>query len=256
MILTADIGNTNICIALMEEAAPKVICFERLSTDRTKSAASFAADIGTILLLHGITREEISGCALSSVVPAVTDVMEEAIARAIGAPLVKVRPESRLRFDSNIDDPSSVGADILCDLTGAVSNYPLPLITFDMGTATVASLVTEGPVFQGVFICPGVKTSLRSLTSASSVLPSIDLENPGPVIGTKNADSVKSGLIYGSAGLVDGLIQEIEQSSGLTCTVIATGGLARFIVPYCHHKIIYDPDLLVKGLWQLYQDNK
>jgi len=256
MILTADVGNSNICLAVLEDDSPKSLFFERLSTNREKTAAEYASDIRMVLLLHGIAADLLTGSALSSVVPAVTPVLSEAMEEVTGVGTFIVDPEKKFRFQFNIDDPKSVGADILCDMTGAVTHFDTPLITFDMGTATVMTLITDGPVFQGVYICPGVKTSLRSLTSGSSVLPSIGLEDPGPVIGNKNDAAIKSGIIYGSAGLVDGLIDEIERDTGLTFTVVATGGLSRFVIPYCRHKIIYEPELLIKGLWQLYRDNK
>ena len=217
MILSADIGNSNICIALQAESSPKPLFLERLSTSRDRTAAEFASDISLILLLHGISRTLITGAALSSVVPELTPVLSDAMTEAVGVPVFTVSPESKLRFTMSVAPTDPPGADIICDLTGAVMNYPAPII---------------------------------------SVLPAIGLEDPGPAIGTKTADAVKSGIIYGSAGLVDGLIDQIEKSAGRPCTIVATGGLSRFVIPYCRHKIIYDPELLTKGIWQLWKDNQ
>lgn len=255
MILTADIGNTNIVFALQTEVSPDPVFFERIHTDKEKTALEYAVDLETILTLHHIDNTSITHAVVSSVVPAVTKAVHEALKLLLSCPVLNIRHDLNLGFENHAEDPSSVGCDILCDVAGAVSEYGSPVITFDMGTATVASIVSRIPALEGVLICPGVRTALNSLSSRTSSLPSIALEAPDHAIGTNTLDAMQSGIIYGNAGLLDGIIDQIEEDTREHYTVIATGGLSQFIVPFCRHEIITDSSLLVKGMWHILRRN-
>lgn len=255
MILTADIGNTNIVFALQPDDTPEPVFFERIHTNKEKTALEYAVDLETILTLHGIRLADITAGCISSVVPAVTKAVHEAMSVLLSCPILNIRHNLKLGFENHAEDPSSVGCDILCDVAGAVAQYGSPVITFDMGTATVASIVSRVPALEGVLICPGVRTALNSLSSRTSALPSIALEAPDHAIGTNTLDAMRSGIIYGTAGLLDGIIDQIEADTDEHYTVIATGGLSQFIVPFCRHTIISDPTLLVKGMWHILRQN-
>lgn len=256
MILTADIGNTNICFAIQADDSPNPVFFERIHTDREKTALEYHVDLTTILTLHGVSPATITKAAVSSVVPAVTGAVRSAMENLLFCPVLTIRHDLALGFENHTDVPSSVGCDILCDVAGAIAEYPKPLITFDMGTATVATIVSSEPALEGVLICPGVRTSLNSLSSRTSALPSIALEAPDRAIGTNTVDSMKSGIIYGTAGLIDGIIDRIDEETGETHTIVATGGLSAFIIPFCRHEILRDPSLLMKGMWHILKANE
>ena len=254
MILTVDIGNSNICFAIHADDSPEPIFFERIHTDRDKTAMEYTVDIVTIFDLHHVSASTISDCALSSVVPIVTVNVYQALEKLLPCRILQITPALNLPYGANVADISPVGADILCDNAGTKLQYGFPTITFDMGTATVASSLDDNGKLDGVLICAGVRTSLNAL-SKNTVLPEISLDPPQNVIGSNTIEAMQSGIIYGTAGLIDGIIDQIEKETGLHYTIVATGGLSSFIAPYCRHAIILDPTLLMKGMWSLLRLN-
>lgn len=255
MILTADIGNTNICFALHPDDSAEPLFFERIHTNCEKTSAEYASDLKTILRLHEVPADDVTASAVSSVVPVVTKSLKAALEQVLACPILEISSAIDLSYAIHVDDPRTVGHDILSDVAGAVQHYPLPVITFDMGTATVATMISEEKVLEGILICPGVRTSLNSLASSTSALPTIALDPPEKAIGRNTVDSMKSGIIYGMAGLMDGIIDRMEEETGKKCTVVATGGLSPFIAPYARHEILLDSTLLMKGMYALLKRN-
>ena len=151
---------------------------------------------------------------------------------------------------------AALGADLVVGAAGAISIYDTPLILIDMGTATTMYYIDEKKNFRGGAIMPGVNLSFSALTSGTSLLPGIYIETPEKVIGTDTVGCMQSGAIYGTAEMIDGLIDRMEEELGYPCRYIATGGLASAVIPSCRHEIIYDDDLLLKGLWTLYEKNR
>ena len=167
-----------------------------------------------------------------------------------------VGPGLKTGLKINIDNPAQLGADRVADAVAAVNEYPVPLITIDMGTATTIGVVDENRTFIGGMIVPGVMVSLNALSGGTSQLPQISLEPPKKPIGRNTVDCMRSGIIYHNAAGVDGMVGRIEEQLGRKCTVVVTGGLAPAIIPYCKHDLIYDGDLLLKGLMVIYNKNK
>jgi len=155
-----------------------------------------------------------------------------------------------------MDNPKSVGSDQIVDAVAASHEHPLPLIVIDMGTATTMCVVDKHRNYIGGIILPGLKVSLDSLSSKTAQLPYISLEVPDRVIGKNTIDCMRAGIIFGNVDMIDGIIDRMERELGQPATVVATGGLSRFITPMCRHKIICDDALLLKGLLILYQKNK
>ena len=153
------------------------------------------------------------------------------------------------------DHPASLGSDLVVDAVAATEEYSGMIAIFDMGTATTCSVVDEKRSYLGTLIMPGIKISQDALTERTSQLPYICFEKPKHMIGKNTIESMQSGLIYGNAAMVDGLIERLEAEVGGEMTVVATGGIAGIIVPFCRKKIIYEPDLLLKGLWYIYHKN-
>ena len=254
MILAIDIGNTNIVAGCIDEE--KTWFIERISTVRTKTELGYAVDLKTILDLHDVSTEDIEGCILSSVVPQITDIVRLAGEKILNKPVMVLGPGIRTGLNILIDNPSTLGADLVADAVAGIAFYVPPMIVIDMGTATTLSVVDENKNYVGGMILPGVGVSLDALTSRASQLSGIGIEPPRRIIGKNTVECMKSGVLYSSAGSIDGCIERLEEELGQTCTVVATGGLAKKIVPFCKRKIILDEDLLLKGLFIIYQKNQ
>lgn len=253
MILAIDIGNSNIVAGGLEGG--KVCFVERLSTNRHKTELEYAIDFKNILELHGLTPGSLEGGILTSVVPQISNTVKRSAELLLGRKILQVSPSMNTGISLLVDSPSSLGSDRIVDAVGALSQYPAPLIIFDMGTATTISAIDRDQNYLGGIICPGIRVSLDSLTLHTSQLPGISLEAPPRAIGTNTVDSMKSGIVFGTASMVDSIARRLKSELGEDAEIIATGGLARFILPYCRQQIIYDEDLLLKGLWKLYQLN-
>jgi type III pantothenate kinase len=254
MILAIDIGNTNIVIGGIDEQ--KTYFIERLSTVHTKTELEYAVDIKTVLDIYHINKSEIEGCIISSVVPQVTNVARLAAEKILKLEVMVLGPGIKTGLNLKIDNPAQLGADLVADAVAGVAGYPLPLIVIDMGTATTASVIDEQKNYIGGMILPGVGVSLDALTARASQLSGIGIEAPKHVIGKNTIECMKSGVLYSNAGAIDGIIERIEEELGKKATVVATGGLAKKIVPYCRRKITLDEDLLLKGLLIIYRKNK
>jgi type III pantothenate kinase len=254
MILAIDIGNTNIVIGGIDEQ--KTYFIERLSTVHTKTELEYAVDIKTVLDIYHINKSEIEGCIISSVVPQITNVARLAAEKILKVEVMVLGPGIKTGLNLKIDNPAQLGADLVADAVAGVAGYPLPLIVIDMGTATTASVIDEQKNYIGGMILPGVGVSLDALTARASQLSGIGIEAPKHVIGKNTIECMKSGVLYSNAGAIDGIIERIEEELGKKATVVATGGLAKKIVPFCRRKITLDEDLLLKGLLIIYRKNK
>ena len=253
MILAIDMGNTNIVIGGIDSAQTYFV--ERITTDHVKTGLEYAVNIKNILEIHDIDKSRIEGAIMSSVVPPLNAPISSAINKLFGFRPRLVGSGMKTGLNIIMDNPKTVGSDMIVDAVAVVKEYPLPAIVIDMGTATTMSVVDQKGNYIGGVIFPGLRVSLDSLSSKAAQLPSISLEIPKKVIGKNTIDCMRSGIMYGSAGMIDGIIDRMEAELGETPSVIATGGLSRFVVPLCRHKIIYDEALLMKGLWILYEKN-
>lgn len=254
MILAIDIGNTNIVIGCIDKK--KTYFIERLSTVRTKTELEYAVDIKTVLDIYHIDKKEIEGGIISSVVPQITNIAKLAAEKIIKKEVLVLGPGLRTGLNILMDQPSSLGADLVADAVAGISEYPVPLIIVDMGTATTVSVIDEHKNYIGGMILPGMRVALDALTSRASQLSGISLDVPKKVIGKNTIDCMRSGVLYSNAGALDGIIERMEEELGQKATVIATGGLAKKIVPLCRKRILLDEDLLLKGLLVIYQKNR
>ena len=230
MLFAIDIGNTNMVIGCID--GDKILFSERLSTDHSKTALEYALAFKNVLDLHGIDRTGITGAIIASVVPPITAIMTEALGKIMSCNVKIVGPGLRNGLKICMDNPAQVGADLIVAAVAGVRDYPCPLILIDMGTATTITVVDKDKNYRGGMILPGLRVS-----------------------GTNTNDCMKSGILYGSASMLDGMIERIEDEIGMKTTVVATGGLANAIVPLCKHEIIPDDDLLLRGLRYIYERN-
>ncbi len=254
MILGIDIGNSNIVLGCIEEG--RILNTVRLHTDMHATSAEYAIRIQQILDLYEIDSRGFAGSILSSVVPPVTSVLTAAIKKVTGLDCMIVGPGMKTGMNVRIDDPGTLAADIVVGSVAAMTYYGTPAIVVDMGTANTIVVIDKNGAYRGGAITPGLQLSYEALSSGTSLLPDISLVAPRKVIGTNTVDAMLSGAVFSTAAAIDGMVERMEEELGYSCNVIATGGLARFILPHCKREICYDNDLLLKGLWVLYQKNK
>lgn len=253
MILAIDMGNTNIVIGGIDENSTRFV--ERITTNPSKTDIEYAVNIKDILEIYDIPSSNIEGAIISSVVPPLNTTLVRAVEKIIKKKPLLVGSGMKTGLNIKMDNPKTVGSDMIVDAVAAIREYPLPIIVIDMGTATTMSVVDTSGNYIGGVILPGLKVSLDSLSQKAAQLPYISLETPGKVIGKNTIDCMRSGIIYGNAGQIDGLIDRIEEELEQKASIVATGGLARLITPICRHKIVYDDALLLKGLLILYRRN-
>ena len=255
MLLAIDIGNSNISVGLFDKAR-ELRFLASLDTDSRKTADQISIDLMNLFTLYGCDIHDVSGAIFASVVPPINFMMAKALTRLLGKPPMIVGPGVKTGLNIRIDEPASLGADLACTAVGAAEKYPLPAIIIDLGTATKITVVTEDRSFIGGAILPGVKISLEALSGSASLLPSIGL-GTGKIktIGSNTVDCMLSGVVLGTACMVDGLIERYREELGEVPTVVACGGLSPAIVPHCRTNIILDQDLLLDGLLAIYRRN-
>jgi len=253
MILAIDMGNTNTVIGGIDEK--KTYFIERVTTDQNRTDTEYAVSFKNILEMCGIDVKDIEGAILSSVVPPLNSVILSAVEKVTGIRPLLVGSGMKTGMNILMDNPKAVGSDQIVDAVAASHDHPLPLIVIDMGTATTMCVVDKNRNYIGGIILPGLKVSLDSLSSKTAQLPYISLEVPERTIGKNTIDCMRAGIIFGNVDMIDGIIDRMEKELGQPATVVATGGLARFITPMCRHKIICDDALLLKGLLILYRKN-
>ena len=254
MILTIDIGNSNIVIGGVE--GDNIVFEARLRTESTKTSDQYCVDLKILLDVYGINRNDIEGCIIASVVPQVLNSMQTAVKKLTGKTSLIVGPGLKTGLNIKIENPSQTGADLVVGCVAALREHKPPMIVVDMGTATTMVVLDETGALIGGCICPGVKISLDALTDRTALLPGLQLDQPKKAIGRNTIDCMRSGIMMGNAAMLDGMVERMEAELGQKCCVVATGGIAKFIVPMCKTPVVYDKDLLVKGLAALYRDNK
>ncbi len=254
MLLAIDVGNTNITLGIYNE---QVLLFTaRLATDSRTTADQYAIELKNVLSLHGQSYKDIEDCIIASVVPTVCTSLKKAISLLCDIVPLVLGPGVKTGLNIKIDNPAQLGADLVAGAVGAINEYTLPCIVIDMGTATTLSVIDENGTYRGGVIAAGVRLTLKALTENTAALPSVSINAPKNVIGTNTVDCMQSGLVYGAAAMLDGLIEQISAELGAFPTIVATGGLSKEIVAHCQHDIIYDENLLLDGLREIYERNK
>ena len=253
MILTIDVGNTNVVLGCVEDGV--VVSRSRLATNTSDLPNDYAMKMRQSFAFDSIDYHEFEGAILSSVVPQVNRAIRSAVRKLTGLECIIVGAGIKTGVNVKIDDPGTLAGDLITGTVGALSMYKPPIIIVDMGTATTIVAVDKDGAYIGGAIVPGVNLSFEALSQGTSLLPNISIEAPRKCISTNTVDSMKSGAVFGTAAMIDGMIERMEAELGQPATVIATGGLSGGIIPYCKHEIKHEPDLLLKGLAILYQKN-
>ena len=251
--LIFDIGNSTVVIAYSDEEG-NIKDTWRLKTIKREAISFFRREIRAGLYSFGLltkdgTIAKIDSVVISSVVPEINDKVSQAIIDVTGVvPSFFSLDDAQKVINIKIESPSQLGKDRLADAIAARCYYGAPAIVIDMGTATTIGVINEDGDFIGGMIMPGVKTSLKALSSKASQLPTINIEKPRHMIGRNTLECMQSGIIYGTASMIDGMIDRIIPTLGKDVKIIATGGNAHYVISYCKHEIIVDKYLQFKGI--------
>lgn len=254
MLLAIDIGNSNVVIGFVENG--EILRKARIATDTVRTSDQYWIDLKNILDLFEIPTSKIENVIISSVVPPVLNSCRTAVKKLTGLEPMVVGPGMKTGVNVLLDNPAQAGSDLITAAAAALKEYPTPMLIVDMGTATTITALDKNGAFVGGCICPGVRISSEALSGRTAQLPGISLETPEKAIGKNTVDCMRSGVMMGAAAMLDGLIERMEEELGEKATVVATGGIARYILPMCRREIHYDHDLLLKGLVILYDKNR
>ena len=239
MILTIDIGNTNITFGVFD--GDKLSFVSRLATERNRTDDQFAVEFLAVFKMHDLEPAEITGAVLSSVVPELTGKIKTAVNKVCGIESVIIAPGVKTGLNILIDNPAELGADLVAGAVGAMARYEMPTFVIDLGTATKIYAVDEHGGYHGGTIAPGVEISMKALS--------------GQACATNTIECLQSGIIFGTADMIDGMLDRFAKQLGEPKTIVATGGLSSYVIGYCRHNIIHDDNLLLYGLKAIYDKN-
>lgn len=254
MIIAVDIGNTNIHVGILNRH--DLIHEIRLRTDRLKTWEEYLLLLQSFMQYKVIAAEDIEGSIISSVVPSLRTCFKQVLEELTEKPCLVVGPGLKTGINIVMDNPATVGSDLIVDAVGAVDLYSLPLVIFDLGTATTMSVIDAKGNYIGGVIAPGLRVSVDALANQTSSLPHIDFSTPDRLIGKNTIQCMKSGAIYGHAALLDGLLERVTDELGQVPTAVATGGLIDAVLPFCRRSILAHNTLTLHGLVVLYEKNQ
>lgn len=256
MLFACDIGNTNISFGVFD--GDTMVFNSKIATSYDKSIDEYAILISGVFAMYHVALSSVNGAIISSVVRPLNSTISLAVEKLVQIKPLLVGPGVKNGLNIKTEIPSQLGADIVANAVAATSLDTCPMVVLDFGTATTLTGMNEHGELCGVLICPGVRSSLDALSAHAAELPRISLDKPRVLLGKNTNDSMLSGIVYGNASMVDGLLDRIAEEWGAKeLTVIATGGLADIILPYCRggHKIHFEPNLTLLGLKKVYDVN-
>lgn len=254
MILAVDVGNSNIVLGCLDES--QIFFVSRISTDHKKTRDQYAVELKSVLSLYDTDPSHVTGAIISSVVPALSSVLCDAIELVFGVVSIVVGPGIKTGLNILIDNPAQTGSDLVVGAVAAIAEYKKPIMIIDMGTATTITVIDSRANFLGGAILPGVKISLDALTSSAAQLHGISLDAPPKTICTNTVECMRSGIVYGTCSMIDGMADRIAAELNEMPTIVATGGLSSLFAGHCRHNVIYDEHLMLKGLSLLYHKNR
>jgi len=254
MLLAIDIGNTHIVLGCIRD--DKILYQARIATDRLRTSDQYGVEIKSMLEANGFRTDEVKDCIISSVVPPVFNAVRSGVYKVIGKSPMVIGHGLKTGLDIRLDHPSQVGSDRIVIAVSALAKRKAPLILIDMGTATTVEVIEPKNKYLGGVIIPGARLSLDALTGKAAQLPGINMDRPGKIIAKNTVDAMRSGIMYGTAAMIDGVIDRMQEELGHPSTIVATGGVAPYIIPLCRHKIALERNLLLRGLNEIYKMNR
>ena len=254
MIFAIDAGNSFLVMGGLTKGAVSFTC--TLSTDKSKTEDEYAILFKSLMDIRGIDADNIEGAIISCVVPPLTQKLRQAVYQITGKKPLIVGPGIKTGLNILLDNPGQMGSDLVSIAVGALGHYPLPCITVDMGTATILGVLDKHGNYIGGALCPSLPISLDALTAGASQLPHVSLETPDRIIGRSTVECIQSGMLYGFAAMLEGMLDRMEAELGVPPTVVFTGAHLDIIKPLCRREgILSDPHLILKGLWLIYEKN-
>lgn len=254
MLLAVDVGNTNTVLGVYDGSV--LLHDFRLESARGRTAHEYVVQVLSLLNLVGIARNQIKAAIIASVVPSITEPLERAVEMAFAVKALVVGPGLKSGMPILYENPKEVGADRIVNAVAAYERFHAALIVVDFGTATTFDCVSGKGEYLGGVITPGLMISAEALFSRAAKLSRIPIEKPAKVIGRNTQSSTQSGIVFGYAALVDGLVERIRAEYGAPMRVLATGGLASLICSETKHVELVDPNLTLEGLRLLYERNR
>lgn len=253
MVLLLDLGNTNLYVGVYRD--DKLLYDYRTYSDVNKSSDEYKAIIKEFLQANDLHRSDFEGAILSSVIPSLTLTICNSIEKLFGFKCMVVGNKLKTGLSIRIDNPSELGSDLVCDAIGAKHRYGTPVLIADLGTASKIMAVDKNGNFVGVTISPGINLSMKALSNGAAQLMDVSLIAPESIIGKNSADSINSGLIYGTIAMVEGLCEKIEKEFGYNFKRVLTGGYAEIVKNHIDKRFMFDADLILEGLYQIYLKN-
>ncbi len=254
MLLALDVGNLTMSVGLFDEqGALKFLAV--LDTDKSKTADQIAIDLMNLFQLYRYDLKSVSGSIFCSVVPPMNFGIEKALTRLFGKAPIRVGPGVKTGLNIRTEIHTQLGVDLVCGAVAAIQKFEPPIIMIVMGTATVFCYITEKKSFEGGLLFPGVTVSLEALSKRTAQLPDVSFVKPVSLIGKNTEDCMQSGIVYGTAAMMDGIIERIQAQTGKKASLVITGPNAPVIVQYCKNEITYDKNLVMDGLYQIYRKN-
>lgn len=254
MILTLDIGNTNIKTALFD--GKDMVQYWRLSTNKMNTSDEYGITIMNLFQHAGVSVKDVEGIIISSVVPTINFTIEHMCLNYFGKAPMYVVPGVKTGINIKYENPRELGSDRIANAVAAYEEYGAPTIFIDFGTATTFGVIDEGGVFLGGCICPGIKLASEALVTGTAKLPRFELTKPEHVIGRSTLTNLQSGMYYGYVGLVTNIVRKLKQELGKEATVVATGGMAVMVAEESKAIDKLDGLLTLKGLRLIYERNK
>lgn len=253
MLLAIDISNSHITVGGFPGSE---LCFlARIYADARRTKDQYAVELRDILALQEITPGEIDGIILSSVVPELSEKLQQACRRVFGIQALVLAPGVKTGLKIGIDNPAQLGGDLVASAVAAIAKYSLPCIICDLGTATAVSVIDASGTFLGGTLSAGIDLSMEALTRHTALLSQVRIQRPSKVIGRNSNASMQAGLILGTAAMLEGLALRIEDELGAPCTMVITGGRAKAVAEACRRAVILDEHLLLEGLRLIYERN-
>lgn len=254
MILSIDVGNSTMVFGSIDKDNIRIL--DSVQTDPQKSAEEYAAIIADILKKNHIPQEFLEDAVISSVVPEVNMALNSAMYALCGKEPLFVTLDTITGLQIEGSQPQQLGSDVVVGCVAAMERYPLPLVVIDIGTATTISVVNKSRCYVGGMILPGPRLLAQALSTSTALLPEVCIEPPKNFLGQTTEERIKSGIVYGSAAMLEGALQRIEAVIGEKPTVVTTGGFASLVLQHCNINAIYDERLITEGLAIIYRMNR
>jgi type III pantothenate kinase len=257
MLLVVDVGNTQTHFGVFEDGSTEVAEHWRFATVRQSTGDELGAALSQLLALRGLSFTDVAGSIVSSTVPQLSEQWTQMSERYLGRHMLVVGPSIKTGMPIRIDNPREVGADRLVNSVAAYDRFHDTCVVVDFGTAITYDAVSAAGEYLGGIITPGAEISIDALYDHAAKLPKVELAEPRALIGKSTVDAIRSGIVYGFAGQVEGIVARLRRELGASTTVIATGGLAGALVPFIRETIDDVDDLLtLTGLRLIYERNQ